>query len=123
MKRSTPTIYGLAICTLLGVIDIISLASLGSDTDDGPPVLVTLIGAVLGVITLVGARMAWRGGRSGVVTVIVSRVLSALLALPAFFVDDVPDWVPPVVGIFVVLTVVGVGLLVVALRRRESSAA
>jgi len=86
-------------------------------------VLVTLIGAVLGVITLVGARMAWRGGRSGVVTVIVSRVLSALLALPAFFVDDVPDWVPPVAGIFVVLTVVGVGLLVVALGRRGSSAA
>jgi uncharacterized membrane protein YkgB len=118
MTRSTPTIYGLAICALLGVFDIISLAALG-----GPPVLVTLIGAVLGVITLVGARMAWRGGRSGVVTVIVSRVLSALWQLPAFFVDDVPEWVPPVVGIFVVLTVVGVGLLVVALRRRESSAA
>ena len=123
MTRSTPTTYGLAICTLLGVIDIISLAALVSDADDGPPVLVTLIGAVLGVITLVGARMAWRGGRSGVVAVIVSRVLDALLALPAFFVDDVPDWVPPVVGIFVVLTVVGVGLLVVALRRREFSAA
>jgi len=123
MTRSTPATYGLAICALLGVIDIISLATLGSGADDGPPVLVTLIGAVLGVITLVGARMAWRGGRSGVVAVIVSRVLSALLALPAFFVDDVPDWVPPVVGIFVVLTVVGVGLLVVALRRREFSAA
>ena len=123
MKRSTHIIYGLAICALLGVVDIISLASLGSDADDGPPVLVTLSGAVLGVITLVGARMAWRGGRGGVVTVIVSRVISALSALPAFFVDDVPDWVPPVVGIFVVLTVVGVGLLVVALRRREFSAA
>ena len=122
MTRSTPTTYGLAICALIGVIDIISLASLGSD--DGPPVIVTLSGAVFGVITLVGARIAWRGGpKWGLVAVIVSRVLSALSALPAFFVDDVPDWVPPVVGIFVVLTVVGVGLLVVALRRRESSAA
>ncbi|MDQ3631425.1 MAG: hypothetical protein M3417_09230, partial [Actinomycetota bacterium] len=106
MTRSTATTYGLAICALLGVVDIISLASLGSDGDDGPPLPVVLIGAVLGVITLVGARMAWRGDRSGVVTVIVSRVLSALLALPAFFVDDVPDWVPPVIGIFVVLTLV-----------------
>ena len=124
MKRSTPTISGLAICALLGVIDIISLATLGSGADDGPPVLVTLISAVLGVITLVGARIAWRGGpKWGLVAVIVSRVLSALSALPAFFVDDVPDWVPPVVGIFVVLTVVGVGLSVVALRRREFSAA
>ena len=122
MTRSTPTTYGLAICALLGVIDIISLASLGSD--DGPPVIVTLSGAVFGVITLVGARIAWRGGpKWGLVAVIVSRVLSALSALPAFFVDDVPDWVPPVVGIFVVLTVVGVGLSVVALRRREFSAA
>lgn len=122
MKRSTPTIYGLAICALLGVIDIISLASLGSD--DGPPVPVILSGAVFGVITLVGARMAWRGGRSGwVVAVIVSRVLDGLSSLPAFFVDDVPNWVPPATGIFVVLTVVGVGLLVVALRRREFSAA
>jgi len=123
-RPTLATTCGLAICALLGVGDIISLAGLGSDADDGPPVLVVLIGAALGVITLVGARMAWRGGRSGVVTVIVSRVLSALLALPVFFVDDVPDWVPPVVGIFVVLTLVGgVGLLVVSLRRRESSAA
>ncbi len=121
MTRSTATTYGLAICALLGVVDIINLAALGAD--DGPPVLVTLISAVLGVITLVGARMAWRGDRRGVLTVIVSRVLSALLALPAFFVDDVPDWVPPVVGISVLLTLVGVGLLVVSLRRRESSAA
>ena len=121
MTRSTPATYGLAICALLGVIDIIGLASLVSD--DRPPVIVILIGAVFGVITLVGARMAWRGRRSGVVAVIVSRVLSALLQLPVFFVDDVPDWVPFFVGIFVVLSVVGVGLLVVALRRREFSAA
>jgi len=34
MKRSTPTTYGLAICALLGVIDIISLGGLGAN--DGP---------------------------------------------------------------------------------------
>lgn len=86
MKRSTPVTYGLAICALLAVIDIVSLAGLAGLAGlvaDGPPVLVTLIGVVLGVITLVGAGMAWRGGRSGVVTVIVSRVLSALLGLPS----------------------------------------
>ncbi|MGI9097904.1 MAG: hypothetical protein ACR2H2_05330, partial [Solirubrobacteraceae bacterium] len=121
MKRSTPTTYGLAICVLLGVIGIISLAQLGAD--DGPPVGVILSGAVFGVITLVGARMAWRGDRRGVLAVIVSRVLDALSALPAFFVDDIPDWSPFFVGVFVVLSVVGVGLLVVALGRREFSAA
>jgi len=81
------------------------------------PVPIVLLGAVLGVITLVGARMAWRGDPGGALVVVVSRVISALSA--AFFVDDVPDWV----GDFTVLTIVGVGLLVVSLRRREFSAA
>ncbi len=121
MTRSTPTTYGLAICALLAVFDIVSLGALGAN--DGPPVPIVLLGAVLGLITLAGARIAWRGRRSGVVTVIVARVISALTALPAFFVDDVPDWGPPVAGIFVVLTIVGVGLLVASLRRQEFSAA
>ena len=106
---------------LLGVLDIVGLAGIGAD--DGPPVAIVVLDAVMGVITLVGARMAWRGDRRGAVAVIVSRAISALSALPAFFVDDVPDWVPPFVGVFLVLTLVGVGLLVASLRRQEFSAA
>lgn len=106
---------------LLAVVDIVGLAGLGAD--NGPPVPIVLLDAVLGLITLAGARMVWRGRRSGVVTVIVARVISALTALPAFFVDDVPGWVPFFVGILVVLTIVGVGLLVASLRRQEFSAA
>jgi len=119
MTRSTSTTVGLALCALLGVVDIVSLGGLGAD--DGPPVPIVLLGAVLGVITLVGARMAWRGDPGGALVVVVSRVISALSA--AFFVDDVPDWLAPVVGDFAVLTIVGVGLLVVSLRGREFSAA
>ncbi len=121
MTRNTSITYGLAICALLGVVDIVSLVGLGAD--DGPPVPIVLLGGVLGLITLAGARIAWRGHRKGAVAVIVSRLISALAALPAFFVDDVPDWVPPVVAIFLALTVAGVGLLVVSLRRREFTAA
>ena len=117
MTRSTSTTYGLAICALLGVVDIVSLAGLGAD--DGPPAPIVLLSAVLGLITLAGARAAWRGDRRGALTVIVSRVISALLALPAFFVDDVPDWAPPLVGVFVLLTTVGVALLMVSERRSE----
>jgi hypothetical protein len=121
MTRNTSTTIGLAICALLGVIDIVSLGGLGAD--DGPPVAIVLLGAVLGVITLVGARMAWRGVPKGATAVIASRVISALTALPAFFVDDVPGWVGPFVAVFLVLTIAGVGLLVAALRRREFAAA
>ncbi len=87
------------------------------------PVAIVLLDAVLGVVTLAGARMAWRGERRGVIAVIVSRALSALTGLPAFFVDDVPDWVPPFVAVFVVLTIVGIALLAGSLRRQEFSAA
>jgi len=121
MTRSASTKYGLAICVLLAVSDIALLGTLGAD--DGPPVAVALVSAVLGVITLVGARMAWRGDRRGVITVIVSRAISALTGLPVFFEDDVPDWVPFFVGVFIVLTIVGVALLVGSLRRKEFSAA
>lgn len=121
MTRSASTKSGLVICVLLGVVDIVSLGGLGADS--GPPVGIVLLGAVLGVITLAGARMAWRGDRRGAIAVIVSRAISALTALPAFFVDDVPDWVPPFAGVFVVLSIVGIALLTGSLRRQEFSVA
>ena len=120
-RPSTSATVGLVICVLLGVVDIVSLGGLGSD--DGPPVGIVLLGAVLGVLTLWGARLAWRGRRKGATIVIVSRLISALSAVPAFFVDDVPDWVPPVVGVGLALTAIGVGLVVVSLRRREFAVA
>ena len=119
-RPSTAATSGLAICALLGVVDIVSLGGLGAD--DGPPTGIVLLGAVLGVLTLVGVWMAWRGQRRGAILVIVARLISALTAIPAFFVDDVPDWVPPVVGIGLLLTAAGVGLVVVSLRRGEFTA-
>jgi hypothetical protein len=117
MTRSSSTTAGLAICALLGVVDVISLGGLGAD--DGPPTGIVLVGAVLGVLTLWGVALAWRGQRKGAPVVIVTRVLSALLGIPAFFVDDVPSWVPPVIALTLVLTAIAVALLVGALRRGE----
>lgn len=119
-RPSTVAKVGLAICALLGVLDIVSLGGIGAD--DGPPVPIVLLGALLGLITLWGVRIAWRGQRKGATIVIVARVISALTALPAFFVDDVPDWVVPVVSVGLLLTVIGVGLVAVALKRGEFTA-
>jgi len=90
--------------------------------DNGPPVPVLVIGVVLGIITLVGVSMAWRGRRGGVPTVGVSRVLSALSGIPVFFFGEeegVPDWVAPSVAVAIVLTVVALVLIYVG--RREAS--
>ena len=54
--------------------------------------------------------------------IVVSRVLSALPALPAFFVDDAPEWAPPVVAVLLALTVVGLGLVLQGVRQRVASA-
>jgi len=109
---------GLIICALLGIVDVVSIAGVGSE--DGPPTAVLVIGLVLGLITLVGVLLAWRGDHKGFTMVVVSRVLSALSAVPAFFEDEVPGWVPAAVGIGIVVTAVGLGLLYAGRRQRAS---
>lgn len=118
MTHSRTETAGLALCALLGVVDIISVAGLGAD--EGPPPAVIILGVVLGIITLVGIRLAWKDRRGGVAAVVVSRVLSALTGVPAFFAEDAPDWAPVAVGIGIALTVAALGLLLIG-RNRESA--
>ncbi len=53
----------------------------------------------------------------------VSRVLSVLSGVPVFFLgDEVPDWVPPLVAVFIVLTIVALVLIHVGRNRVPSTA-
>ncbi|HEV7710643.1 MAG TPA: hypothetical protein VGP16_20800 [Asanoa sp.] len=113
MKRTALTTTGLVLAGLLGLGDAVSVVGGGVD---GPPLAVVIAGALLGVITLVGVVLAWRGSRTGIVTVVVTRLLSALLAVPAFFVDDVPAPAVGLAAVGVVVTLVAVALLAPALR-------
>jgi O-antigen/teichoic acid export membrane protein len=106
---------GLVLSALLGAIDVLSIA--GAGADDGPPAAVLVIGFVLGLVTLVGVWLAWRGDARGFPAVVASRVLSALLGVPAFFADDAPDWAPAAVGAGIVLTAVALWLLYSGRRR------
>jgi hypothetical protein len=115
MKRSPSLVAGLTICALLGILDLVGLLGLGQHP--GPPVAVVISGGVLGVVTLAGAAMAWRRRRGSRTTVMVSRILDALLAAGVFFADDAPGWARVVVGIAIVATIVGVGLIATAARR------
>lgn len=78
----------------------------------GPPLGVLVAATVLGLITLVAVAYTWRSAsRVGSRIVAGSRILSMITALPAFVVDDVPPPVVVLVAVFVVATVVAVGLV------------
>lgn len=102
---------------LLGVLSVIELA--GPLTTDGqhPPMIIALIGSVLGLLSIVLAVLAWRGRTAAAVGLCVLRMLSALTALPAFWVMGVPAPIVAVAGTSVMLTIIGVVLTLAGLRR------
>ncbi|HXT45207.1 MAG TPA: hypothetical protein VN748_14020 [Pseudonocardiaceae bacterium] len=60
--------------------------------------------------------------RGGLLTVIVSRAVSALLGVPVFFAAEAlaaeaPDWARIATAIAIIATVIGIGLLVAARRQ------
>ena len=76
------------------------------------------VGTLLGVATLVAGLVAWRTGRGAAVWVVaVTRIVSVLLALPAF-VFGAPRGVQQLVAVFVVISVVAVALILAPGRRR-----
>jgi hypothetical protein len=105
---------GLGLCGLLGLFDMTSIALIGrQDTGQpGPPAAVLVFAAVMGVVTVAAALYTWRTrDRLGARIVAGSRVLSALTALPAFFVDDVSPALVAAAGGGILVTLIGIWLL------------
>lgn len=112
---------GLVIAALLGLSD---LANPFLTDGEHPPMAIAIVTAVLGVITLAATWPAWRSrSRGGVVAIIVTRLLSAVSALPALVVSDVPAMFRVLSVVFVVITVASVAMIAPALRRRVPVAA
>jgi hypothetical protein len=96
---------GLAVFGLLSLGDIATLAL----TDgEHPPYEVAALGAVLGLVTLVLVVRAYGDPARPLRLLIGLRVLSAVTAIPAFFVSDVPAAAEIGAGAIVALTAVGV---------------
>ena len=114
MHRSKGFVTGLVIAGLLGLGEIITLLAGNGET---PPVEVAAVGAGLGLITVVALYPAWRGSRGAITAIIVTRLLSAVTALPAFFVDDVPGAAVAAAAVGVVAALAAVALLATRLRR------
>ena len=107
---------GLVLALLIGVANIPSVFSPTPEGEEGPPYAVLLVGAVLGVITIVSAVMAWRGNRPALRVCAGSLVVNVLLTLPAFFVD-VPSWIKAASAFFTLLTVASIVLIFSTSRR------
>jgi hypothetical protein len=105
-----------AIFATLGLIDIALTAVIGSP--DAPPLIVSLGVAALGLITLLALVPARRGSRGALTAIVVTRVISAVLAVPAFFLNA-PAWVMAVEGFVIVATITA---LVLVHRQSRASA-
>jgi hypothetical protein len=105
MNNTRSRSIGLALFGLLSLADIATLAL----TDgEHPPYAVALVSAVLGLVTLVLVIRAHQDAARGLRLLIGLRVLSAVSAVPAFFVSDVPAGAQVGAGAIVVLTAAGV---------------
>jgi hypothetical protein len=113
MKRTTGVTIGLVLAGILGLSDALGPLTGGGD---GPPFAVLLADSILGVVTVVGVVLGWRGKRPGIIAVIVTRILAALSALPAFFVSGVPGPAVAVAAVGIAATLLAVVLAVPALR-------
>ncbi|MDX6743388.1 hypothetical protein [Actinocorallia sp. A-T 12471] len=103
---------GLGLGAFLGFGDAIGVFTVPDDAgDQAPPQGILITCAVLGVVTLVAVVHAWRtGSRLSIRVMAASRVLSALTALPAFFVSGVPAVLVVIAATGILLTVVTVVL-------------
>lgn len=89
MPLTTRNRIGLVLAGLLALTDLLSpLYVQTPEGADGPPTAVLAVGVVLGLATLAALVPAWRSGsRPALRAVAGTRIVSAILALPAFFVD------------------------------------
>jgi hypothetical protein len=97
-----------AIFAVLGLIDVALAGVIGSP--DAPPLIVSLGVATLGLITLLALVPARRGSRGALIAIVVTRLISAVLAVPAFFLNA-PVWVMIVEGFVITGTITALVLV------------
>jgi hypothetical protein len=97
-----------AIFAVLGLTDIALLGVIGSSV--APPLAVSIVIALLGLVTLVALVPARRGSRPAFVAALGTRIVSALLAFGAFF-ASAPAWIMAIEAFVIVATIVALVLL------------
>ncbi|MET7283813.1 hypothetical protein ABZS29_36625 [Kribbella sp. NPDC005582] len=93
---------------VLGLVSVADLSTPLLSDGEHPPMAVAIGTAVVGLISLVLIVLGWQGKRWVLGPLIALRLASALLAVPAFFVADVPAAAVAAAGIGVAATIFGV---------------
>ena len=102
---------GLLLAGGYSALNILSVLFPTPDGQDGPPIGILIIDAVLGLAGLVAVIITWRtGNRAALRAAAGAIIIITLTALPAFFVD-VPAGIKLLVGVFVLLTISAVVLM------------
>ena len=96
---------------VLGLLSVADVATLPLTDGEHPPYPVAALATLLGIVSLILVVQAFRDPSRPLRLLIGLRVLSALTALPASFVDNVPAAAQAIAGAIVVLTAVGVLLV------------
>lgn len=114
---STQVRAGLALSAFIGLVNIPFAFAPTPDGQEGPPMAVLVLSAILGLVSVVCAVVAWRSGNRLAIRINAAALLiNALTSVPAFFVD-VDAWIKAAAAGAVLLTIVA---LVLTLRREPT---
>lgn len=102
---------------LLGLLSLGDVALLALTDGESPPYAVAVVAAALGLGSLWLVARALRDPSAPVRVLVGLRVLSVVLALPAFVAEDVPAGAVAGASVGVGLTLVGVLLVAAGARR------
>lgn len=79
---------GLVLAILLGLANFPFLFTPTPDGEEGPPYGVLVFSAIVGLVSIATAVMAWRSGNRLILRITAACVIiNAITSLPAFFVD------------------------------------
>lgn len=106
--NSTATTSRRAGLAILGLLSLADTAMLLLTDGETPPYSVAALATALGLASLVLVVRALQDSTRPIRLLVGLRVLSAVTALPAFLVDDVPAGAQAAAGATVVLTVIGI---------------
>ncbi|HSO64312.1 MAG TPA: hypothetical protein VLQ78_04340 [Ornithinibacter sp.] len=108
---------GLVLAGILSALNIASVAGPTPEGEVGPPAVVLWAGTVLGIVGLAAVVFAWRtGSRAALRVAAGTLIITALTAVPAFFVD-VSAVVKALVALSVLMTIAAVVLMFSSERR------
>jgi len=103
--------YRIALVTL-GLLSLVDIASPLMTDGDYYPMAVALVCSAIGVASLVCVILVWRGATRAVLPLVTLRLVSAVTAVPALIVAEVPGGIRAFAAIFVLMTLVACATVV-----------